>query len=124
MYLCYNFSRILTSKSNTMTLQERAFVINLIERKFEKKIFYSVFCILNGFIFGTLSVVITPGKETGYIAIASWLLGLFFIIAGVMNLALNQPWSTKKSQFKALDEQLNANFEDLIHSVPLKEFFE
>ena len=105
-----------------MTLQEKAFMIDLIKRNYRRRVAYEL--IIMGAL--TISILIydltdgTVSSTFGLITLALLLLLFIFIIF------TKRAPAKKREQLKALREQYDAkaDFEELLRCVPLKEYFE
>jgi len=108
-----------------MTLKEKAFMIDLIKKNYRRRI---TFFILNLMLALTGLILIPCGKIDTIIGMFCFLTGVVLIIFAKRPFYQENltPWAIKEDQFKALEEQYsaNANFDELIYCVPLKEYFE
>ncbi len=103
-----------------MTLQEKAFMSDLIKKNYRRRMFW---------FFARIFVVILC-FEPFFCSQFSWVKALEIVIlvfVVLQSLDLyhdsNWPWSIKTRQAKALSQFSKADFEELICSVPLKEYF-
>jgi len=111
-----------------MTLQEKCFMIDLIKRNYRRR----MLCL------GLKMVLIIAGFSTIYVAKITEIYFLFLpgdglLVIGILSIALanykllgfesTSPWKLKKIQADVIDQHAKDDFEDLINSVPLKEYF-
>ena len=108
-----------------MTLQEKAFMCDLIKKTYRQRMF--VFYLFVIVISIPILIILFWQLETVVIISLISISIVFFIIAC---LYYNQskyltlmPWALKRMQVQALEDYSKSDFEDLICSVPLKEFF-
>jgi hypothetical protein len=116
-----------------MTLKEKAFMLDLINCNFRRRTIFSIFetvLIFGGlgsiFVINMLLTITIVSVFITILGVISFLVGIFLILFCHKPFGLKElsPRGIKEAQLKALKQHANADFEELIHSVPLKEYFE
>ena len=109
-----------------MELKEKVFMVDLIQRRYRRHVGYLIFgaaLIIIGWTAFCYTDKIFFKLSLGLSVISIF---LFSMTLGVIIALIDKAIKIKKAQYKALEEQYNAkaDFEELICSVPLKEYFE
>lgn len=118
-----------------MTLKEKAFMIDLIKRNYRRRnagLCFDIVLILLGICCLLLTMINESKISENLIGIlivtfiAFIFIGLIHMVSYALSFGLDHetPRGIKKRQLKALEENKKADFEELIHCVPLKEYFE
>jgi len=100
-----------------MTLQQTAFMIDLIRSSHRRRVLYFF---LNIFV---LIAPLLPGIYFSYSNNESTVAAIIMISAVIRLMARRLPWSIKKEQVKALSQKESASFSDLRNSPCLHEYF-
>jgi hypothetical protein len=116
-----------------MRLQEKAFMIDLINRRYYQRISFRIFeaiLALVGFVIILIATCLLPDTVIGLpmtaLGIISFFVGVLAIIFLHKPIGLEEssPKRIKEKQIEALEQNKHTSFEDLIYSIPLKEYFE
>ena len=105
-----------------MTLQEKAFMIDLIKKNYRRRMTFLILkcmLLLVGYLIPAGHIMTIVGISC--VTIAALLL---FLNHQPFGFDMASPWKIKKVQAEALEQHSKADFEELSHSVPLKEYFE
>ena len=109
-----------------MTLQEKAFMCDLIKKTYRRRML--VFTLFVVAIFMPIATGIFLKLAVASVLIlgaASFIIFLvaFFYYQGNAYFLCSMPWKLKKMQVEALEAYSKGDFEDLICSAPLAEYF-
>lgn len=112
-----------------MTSKQTTFMINLIMKNYHRHVAVHIFGIT--LILGGFAFMLATSMSSAY----AWFIitgSLISIATGLLLILLNDgpfglrnltPRGIKEEQLKVLKQHAEVDFKDLIHSVPLKEYF-
>lgn len=109
-----------------MTLQEVAFMANLIKRSYRRRMFWFSLHVLFFLISLSLTCFVIMSEKSGIIQIAGLLITAAIAAPIILRNAddISLPWVIKKRQADAIEQFKKTEFEELCCSVPLHEYFE
>jgi hypothetical protein len=108
-----------------MTLQEKAFMCDLIKKTYRRRMFIFYMFVI---AIGTPILFIIFGHQTSMFNVLLASISFIFLLTAVFYYNQSKylslmPWNLKNKQVEALESYSKSNFKDLICSVPLKEYF-
>jgi len=109
-----------------MTLQEKAFMCDLIKKTYRRRMFVFILFVVAIFTpiaIGTfLKLAVVSALILGAVSFVIFLVAVFYYQGNEYFLS-SMPWKLKKMQVEALESYSKSDFEDLICSAPLNEYF-